>query len=136
MILGKQGFYLENELCSEMKEEEVSPQTVLDLREEVLQRVEAVGKRIKRLASVTVFVAFLLALSYVIEMVYPYVTGSTSETVNLRDPGLVAIEAFLTLLAAVWIYVGTSDYMFVSRLGKSIQVARARERELEKSISA
>lgn len=119
-----------------MKEEEVSPQTVLDLREEVLQRVEAVGTRIRRLASVTVIVASLLALSYIIEMVYPYATGSTSETVNLRDPGLMAVEAFLTVLAVVWIYVGVSDYRFVSRLNKSIQVAREREREVEKSISA
>lgn len=120
----------------DVKEEEVTGQTAAELREEVLQRVEAVGTRIKRLAQVTVVVAFLLALSYVTEMVYPYVTGSTNETVNLRDPGLVAIEALLTVLAVVWLYVGVSDYRFVSRLGKSIQVARSREKELEKSISA
>lgn len=119
-----------------MKAEEVSPQTVLELREEVLQRVEAVGKRIKRLALVTVVVAFLLALSYIVEMSYPYLTGSTSETVNLGDPGLVVIEAFLTVLALIWVYVGVSDYRFVSRLSRSIQVAREREEELEKSIAA
>lgn len=118
-----------------MKEEEVSPQEAAELREEVLQRVEAVGTRIKRLASVTVIVAFLLAMSYIVEMVYPYATGSTSATVNLRDPGLVALEALLTVLALAWLYVGVSDYRFVSKLGKSIRVARARERDLEKSIS-
>jgi hypothetical protein len=119
-----------------MKEEEVSPQTVLDLREEVLQRVEVVGTRIRRLAMVTIVVAGLLALSYVAEIALPYVTGSTTATVNLRDPGLVALEALLTVLALVWLYVGLSDYRFVTRLARSTRLAREREGNIEKEISS
>jgi hypothetical protein len=118
-----------------MAEKELSPESVLELREEVLQRVEAVGGRIKRLAIVTVFVSGLLALSYIFEIASPYVTGSTTATVNLRDPLLVAFEVVLTVLALVWLYVGLSDYRFVARLSKSIRKARVLESEIEKEIS-
>lgn len=119
-----------------MEEKEVSPQTVAELREEVLQRVEAVGTRIRTLSVVTIIVAGLLALSYIVEIVFPYATGSTTATVNLRDPGLVTFEILLTVLALIWLYLGLSDYMFVSKLKRSIKVARTREKDLEKSISA
>lgn len=119
----------------EMTEEEVSPETVLELREEVLQRVEAVGTRIKRLAIVTLFVSGLLALSYVSEIALPYVSGSTTATVNLRDPVLVGFEAVLTVLALAWFYVGLSDYRFVTRLAESTRLAREREGRIEEEIS-
>ena len=118
-----------------LTEEEVSPQTVLELREEVLQRVEAVGTRIRRLAAITVVVAGLLALSYIVEIALPYVTGSTTATVNLRDPTLVVFEAFLTVLALAWLYVGLSDFMFVTRLAKSTRLVREREGSIEREIS-
>lgn len=118
-----------------MKEEEVSPQTVLELREEVLQRVEMVGTRIRRLALVTVFVAGLLALSFAVQIALPYATGSTTATVNLMDPALVAFEAFLIGLSLVWLYVGLSDYRFVSRLTRSIRLVREKEVRIEAEIS-
>ena len=117
-----------------MSEEEVSPRTVLELREEVLQRVEDVGARIKALSMVTVVVAALLVASYLYQIALPLASGETIVTVNLADPGLVAFEIALTALAAAWLYVGLADFLFVSRLGRSIRIARAKEKELEKAV--
>ena len=112
----------------EMGEEDVSSESVLELREEVLQRVEKFGSRIKRLSVVTLFVSGLLSISYVVEIVYPYLGGPATETVNLKDPTLVALEAFLTVMALLWFYVGLSDCRFVARLSSLVVKARIRER--------
>ncbi|MDG6898917.1 MAG: hypothetical protein JRN24_04165 [Nitrososphaerota archaeon] len=117
-----------------MPEEEVSPQTVLELREEILQRVEDISGRVRALSVVTVVVAAFLVVSYVYQIALPFATGETSVTVNLGDPALVAFEVVLTALAAAWLYVGLADYLFVSRLRRSIRVARAKEEELEKAV--
>ncbi len=118
-----------------MSKEDVSPTSVLELREEVLQRVETVGSRIKTLSIVTMFVATALALGFVLQISLPYVGGSATQTVNLTDPALVALEVILTILALVWLYVGVSDYRFMARLSKSIQKARALEKEVEREVS-
>ncbi len=116
-------------------DEEISPESVLELREEVLQRVESFGSRVKRLSIVTVFVAVALAFGFIIQIVLPYAGGSATQTVNLTDPVLVTLEVLLTVLALVWLYVGVSDYRFTARLSKSIQRARALEGELEKELT-
>lgn len=119
-----------------MDAEDVSPESVLELREEVLQRVEAVGNKIRRLSQITMVVATLLALGFVTQIALPYVGGSANQTVNLTDPALVGFEVLLTVLALVWLYVGVSDYRFVTGMGRSIKAARAREKELERSLTA
>lgn len=119
-----------------MSEKDVSPESVLELREEVLQRVEKFGSRVKRLSVVTLFVSGLLSLSYVVEIVYPYLGGPATETVNLKDPTLVVLEAFLTAMALLWFYVGLSDFRFVARLSSLVAKARIREREIEKEITS
>jgi hypothetical protein len=111
-------------------------ESVLELREEVLQRVETVGSRIRRLSVVTLFVSGLLALSYIAEIILPYLGGSAVQTVNLRNPTLVALEAFLTVMALIWFYVGLSDYRFVARLSYLVAKARVREREIEREITS
>lgn len=118
-----------------MTNQEPAAKSVLEIHEEFLQRVEAGSARIRTLSLVTIFVAALLALSYVFEIATPYIYGTTTVSVNLTDPILVAFEVVLTILALIWLYVGISDYRFVSRLAKSISQARTLEKEIEREIS-
>ena len=117
-----------------MSEKSEGPPSAIELREDILRRVETVGGRIKRLSILTLFVSGLLVVSYAVEIALPYVGGSATQTVNLKDPTLVAFELFLTFMVALWFYIGLSDYRFVSRLAKLTSRARARERELEQEI--
>lgn len=118
-----------------MDDKDGAPESVIELREEVLQRVEKVGSRIKRLSILTLFVSALLSVSYVVEIALPYFGGSATQTVNLKDPGLVAFEVFLTFMVLLWFFVGLSDYRFVSRLSSLVAKARAQERIIEKEIT-
>lgn len=118
-----------------MDDREGVPESVIELREEVLQRVENVGNRIKRLSILTLFVSALLSVSYIVEILLPYFGGSATQTVNLKDPGLVAFELFLTFMVVLWFFVGLSDYRFVSRLSSLVAKARVQERALEKEIT-
>jgi hypothetical protein len=113
---------------------EVSEKSVLEIHEEFLQRVEEGGAKIRVLSIVTIVVAALLAVSYISQIVLPYVGGGVSVTVSLTNPTLVAIEVLLTILALIWLYVGVTDYRFVSSLAKSIKTARMREKELERTL--
>ena len=117
-----------------MGKEDMPPESFLELREEVLQRVEAVGGKIKRLSQITMFVATALALGFVTQIVIPYLGGNATQTVNLTDPILVTVEVVLTALALVWLYVGVSDYLFTTRLSKSIRRARVLEKEIENEV--
>ena len=119
-----------------MDEKASAPESVIELREEVLQRVENVGTRIKRLSILTLFVSGLLAVSYVVEIILPYFGGSAIQTVNLKDPSLVAFEIFLTFMVLLWFFVGLSDYRFVTRLSSQVAQARAQERVLEREITS
>jgi hypothetical protein len=118
-----------------MVEKERDSESFIEIREEVLQRVENVGGRIKRLSILTLFVSGLLAASYLAEIILPYAGGSAIQTVNLKDPGLVAFELFLTFMVLLWFYVGLSDYRFVRHLSSLVARARAKERDLEREIT-
>jgi len=119
-----------------LDEKASAPESVIELREEVLQRVENVGTRIRRLSILTLFVSGLLAVSYVVEIILPYFGGSAIQTVNLKDPSLVAFEIFLTFMVLLWFFVGLSDYRFVTRLSSQVAQARVRERVLEREITS
>jgi hypothetical protein len=118
-----------------MSEEESSARSVLEIHEEFLQRVETGSTKIKTLSVITIAVSALLAVLYVYEIASPFLSGVTVVTVNLRDPGLVALELLLTVLALVWLYVGVRDYRYVARLARSIRQARALESAIEREIS-
>ena len=118
-----------------MSEKELSAKSVLEIHEEFLQHVESGSAKIKTLSIATIVVACVLALSYVYQLIFPYLYNQTIVPVNLRDPTLVGFEAVLTVVALLWLYVGVRDYMFVARLAKSIGQARALEKNIEKEIS-
>ena len=116
--------------------EERSPGAmIVEAHEEFIQHIEAGQRRIRTLSAITLAVAVFLGASYAAQIVYPYVSGQTVVTVNLTDPSLLVLEVVALLLTFAWIFVGATDYLFATRLGKMVKAARAAERELEKDIN-
>lgn len=115
-----------------MTEEESPTVKIMEGHEEFIQHLEAGASKIKGLALITVVVAALLAIGFVIQLALPLATGQTVVQVSLTDPFLVSFEVLLLALALVWLYVGIRDYAFMRRLGAQIREARRQERELFK----
>jgi hypothetical protein len=99
----------------------------IEAHEEFLQHVEDGRARTRLLSVITIVVAFVLAISYAYQLLLPYATGTTVVTVDLTDPSLIASEVLVLLLTGAWLYVGIVNYLFSTRLGRSIQKARAFE---------
>jgi hypothetical protein len=119
-----------------MPAEEPAPKSVLEIHEEFLQHVEAGSAKIKTLSLVTIVVAGLLAVSYVYQMASAYLSNVKVVAVDLTDPALIAVELVLTALALVWLYVGLRDYIFVTKLARSVGRARLLEKQIEREISS
>jgi hypothetical protein len=62
---------------------------ILDAYQELVTRIEQSAWRMRALAAVTVAVAALLSVAYLLQLALP-LSGTTIETVNLTDPTLVA----------------------------------------------
>ncbi|MDG6914678.1 MAG: hypothetical protein JRM86_06590 [Nitrososphaerota archaeon] len=107
---------------------------ILDAHEEFVHHIESGQARIRVLSLITIGVAFLLLASYFAQVITPFATGTRVVTVNLLDPTLLALEAVLILVTFAWLYVGVVNYLFASRLGRQVREARAREKEIERSI--
>ena len=117
-----------------MSSEDSPSRTAIETHEDFLQHIEAGRSKILTLSILTVFVAGLLALSYVYQLLLPYLSGATTVTVNLLDPGLEVFEVVLLILAIVWLYVGVRNYAFTLRLSRGIAQARALEAAMQKKI--
>jgi hypothetical protein len=83
---------------------------------------------------ITLLVAVFLSASYVSQMAYPFVFGQSIVSVNLLDPTLLVLEFAALLLTFAWIYVGATNYLFATRLGKMVKAARVAEKELERKL--
>jgi hypothetical protein len=119
-----------------MSGEESPSRSLLEAHESFIQHVEAGRSRIRLLSVITVIVAFLLVASYFSQLVLPLVSPSARfQTVDLLNPSLIATQVLLIILVAAWLYVGVANYLFASRLGRSIREIRTAERELEKRIT-
>jgi len=79
-------------------------------------------------------VAVIAGAAYFSQIVEPFVTAQSVVTVNHRDPSLPVLEVFVFALTLAWIYVGVLNYLYYTRLAKSIKVIRAKEEELLKRI--
>ncbi len=108
---------------------------MIEAQEELIEHIENGQSRIRFLSAITIVVAFLMAASYFSQIVLPFVGGDRYQTVDLLNPGLIVFEVTLLALSAAWLYVGTVNYLFASRLGKQVREIRAAERELEKKIT-
>ncbi len=121
------------ELSSE--EGERSPGAmIVEAHEEFIQHIEAGQRRIRSLSIITLVVAVFLGASYATQIVYPFAFGESVVTVNLLDPGLLVLEFGALLLTFAWIFVGATDYLFATRLGRMVRAARAAEKELERRL--
>jgi hypothetical protein len=116
-----------------VSEERAKP-SQLENHEEFVQHMEVGSSKIRGLSILTVMVALLLALSYLSQLALP-LTGTTSVTVNVADPTLIATELIVLALTLMWLYIGLRNYFFSTRLSKQIAVARAAEAEFEKAIT-
>ena len=107
---------------------------ILDAHEEFVQHIESGQTRIRALSIITIVVAFLLLASYFDQVFTPFTTGTKVVTVDLLDPTLIALEVLLIIVTFAWLYVGVVNYLFASRLGRQIEEARAKEREIESKL--
>jgi len=117
-----------------MTEEKERAAGVIEAHGELVGHIERSTSRMRALSAVTVVVASILLVSYAFQLLLP-LTGVSSVTVNLRDPGNVSAEIVVLALAAAWLYVGVRDLVFSLRIRRRIVGARSREREIEKRIS-
>jgi len=107
---------------------------ILDAYQELVSRIEQSARRMRMLAALTVAVAVLLSIAYIFQIALP-LTGTTSETVNLSDPTLMAAEVLVLVLTLLWLYVGVSDFRFTSRVRGEIAAARVKERQLQERMA-
>lgn len=117
-----------------MSERDPKPSQV-DIHEDFIQHVEDGSSKMRLLSGISAAVASLLILSYVAQLALP-LTGTTSVTVTLTDPTLIATEIAVVVLALVWLYVGVRNYRFTTKLARQIAAARAAEAAMEKKIAS
>jgi len=106
----------------------------IEAHEEFIQHVEAGQRRIRSLSVITIIVALLLAAGFLVQILYPFVAGESTVTVNVGDPSLIVVELILLLLAAGWAIIGIGNYRFSTRFGNMVKGARTAEKELEKQL--
>ncbi len=110
---------------------EEAPASAARVHEEFIQHMERGGRRMRTLALTTAAVAALLSLSYFSELVIvPFVLGVRTQTVDLTDPSLMALEGVLLILSLLWLYVGVSEFRFSRKLAKQVAEVRAAQAEL------
>lgn len=119
-----------------MAEEEPRPDSVLELHEEFIRRIEESSARRRTFSIVTTLVALGLAVSYVYQLALPVLTGTKIVTIDLTDPLLEATELVLLALVLVWLYIAVRDFLFTRRMTEAIREARAAERVIERRVAA
>ena len=116
-----------------MSEEKDPSVSIIELQEEFIQHVERGGRKIRLLALIAIFAGGYFALNYFIQLVVlPYGLGTTSETVNLVDPTLVATGAISLVISLLWFYAGLRDLVFERRLAKRIREVRELQSQVAK----
>jgi len=119
-----------------MSDEKSPAVTIMEAHEEFVQHIEQGSSKIRALSAITIFVAFILLLSYAYQLLLPFISNTKTVVVNLADPVLQATEATVALLALLWLYVGIRDYLFTRRMDRAIKEARLLEKEIEKGMIA
>jgi hypothetical protein len=106
---------------------------VIEAHRDLVNQLEKSSGRMRALSLVTVMVAAILSLAYASQLALG-LGGTTTVTVNLTDPVNEASEVVVLALAIAWLYVGVSDYLFSTRVGRAVARARMNERDLEKRL--
>jgi len=107
---------------------------VIRAHQDLVAHIEKGSSMMRGLSAVTIVVAVFLAASYVSQLLLP-LSGVTSVTVNLTDPGNLVVEAGVLALSILWLYVGLRDYRFASKMRKEIAAARKGEDELRPRLA-
>ena len=107
---------------------------VIEAHEEFIQHIENGQRRIRMLSALTLVVAVFLGASYASQIVYPFASGQSVVTVNLMQPALLALEAIGLLFTFAWIFVGVTNYLFATRMGRMVRAARKAEKEIGKNL--
>jgi len=115
------------------RDAEKDPQ-IIDAHQDLVRHIEQSARRMRILAALTVVVAAFLSVSYAAQLALPLM-GTTTQTVDLADPALVATELIVLGFALAWLYVGLRDLRFTSRIGSEIASARAKETEIQKKLA-
>ena len=108
-----------------MLEDEDPNVSMIEMQEEFIQHMESGGKKITLLAIVATIAGAYFAVNYFLQLVvFPYLLGITTQTVNLVDPGLVAVGAVSLAVSLLWFYAGVRDVMFGRKMAKQIREIR------------
>ena len=107
---------------------------VIEAHEEFKQQIETGASKVRALGIITIVVTFLLIASYFSQLIIPYTSGTRFVQVDLLNPALIGTQILLMILAAAWLYVGVVNYLFATRLRRTVREIRTAEKELEKRI--
>ncbi|HME18685.1 MAG TPA: hypothetical protein VKF15_02985 [Nitrososphaerales archaeon] len=109
--------------------------SMIETHEEFIQHIEGGSSMMRTLSAITIVVSFVLLLAYISQLLLPYATGVTSQTVSLVDPTLQVTEVAVSVLALLWLYVGIRDLLFSRRMRRAIKEIRALESDIEKQMA-
>ncbi len=120
--------------------DEASPEkspvvSMIETHEDFIQHIESGSSMMRALSAITIAVSLVLLLAYISQLLLPYVTGITTQSVNLVDPTLQMTEVVVSVLALLWLYVGIRDFLFTRRMGRAIREIRSLEKDIEKQIT-
>lgn len=108
-----------------MSDEKDPAVSVIELQEEFIQHMEQGGRRILLLAAVATVAGAYFTINYFLQLVVlPFGLGITTQTVNLLDPGLMAVGAVSLVISLLWVYAGVSDLTFGRRMMKRVREVR------------
>ena len=108
-----------------MDGEEEAGVSMIELQEEFIQHMERGGKKVTLLAIIATLAGAYFAVSYFLQLVIlPYALGITSQTVDLVDPGLMAVGALSLVISLLWFYAGVRDLLFGRKVAKQIREIR------------
>lgn len=116
-----------------MSEERSPAVSMIELQEEFVQHFERGGRKIRFLALIATVAGAYFALTYFLQLVIlPFALGITSQTVDLVDPSLMALEAVGFVVALLWFLAGLRDLSFASRMARQIREIRTLQAEVAK----
>ena len=102
-----------------------------EAHEEFIQHVEDGKEKIRLLSIGIIVVGVFLSVSYSYQILLPFLSGTKIVMVNLADPSLIIAELLILGLSVVCLYVGAANYLFSTRLERSIRKARTLEKSVE-----
>ncbi|MDE1852138.1 MAG: hypothetical protein KGI38_00105 [Thaumarchaeota archaeon] len=116
-----------------MSEDKDPNVAMIELHEDFIQHMERGGRKIRTLALVATLASAYFAFNYFLQLiVFPFGLGITSQTVDLVDPSLMALEAVSLVIALLWFVSGLRDLSFARRVAKQIKEIRALQAQVAK----